>query len=210
MSKTIQGIEKIIENILRVSLIFAFILAILESAWQIVFFSFLTLVLSYLPFWFENRYHLEIPLDFELLIVLFVYASLFLGEAGRFYDLFWWWDIMLHSVSGIIFGCLGFIILFFLNKAKKIKTNSFWICFFALAFACLISVSWEIFEFFMDQVFATNMQKGLANTMIDLIVGIGGATIAVWSGFNFMRGKQKSYLTKVIAILVTKNSHFSG
>lgn len=209
MSKATQKIKKIIENILRVSLVFAIILAILEGSWEIVFISLLTFVLSYFPFWLKNKYQLEIPLDFELLIVLFVYASLFLGEIKRFYDLFWWWDIMLHTVSGFAFGCLGFIVLFFLNKTNKIKANPFWICLFALSFASLIAVTWEIFEFFMDQVLATNMQKSLFNTMVDLMVGVVGATVAVWSGFNFIQGKQKSYLSKLIAFLVEKNSHLS-
>jgi hypothetical protein len=209
MTVTTQKIKKIIENILRISLILAIIISVLGGSWEIVFISFLTLALSYLPFWIKSKYNLEIPLDFELAIILFVYASLFLGEIKKFYDLFWWWDIMLHTISGIAFGCLGFIILFLLNRANKIKAQPFWICLFALAFASLIAVIWEIFEFLMDQVLGTNMQRSLFNTMLDLIVSFGGATIAVWSGFNFIKGREKSHLGRLITFLVKKNSHLS-
>ncbi|HKL23251.1 MAG TPA: hypothetical protein VJ895_00700 [Candidatus Nanoarchaeia archaeon] len=210
MVKTKQKIKKIIENILRVSLILAIIISILEGSWEIVFISLLTFILSYLPSWLKNKYQLEIPLDFELGIILFIYASLFLGEIKRFYDLFWWWDIILHALSGIAFGCLGFIILFLLNKANKIKANPFWICLFALAFASFIAVIWEIFEFFMDQIWGTYMQRSLFNTMTDLVVGIGGAAIAIWSGFNFMQGKEKSFLGRLITFLVEKNSRLNS
>src|SRR4051812_20035384 len=47
----------------------------------------------------------------------------------------------------------------------------------ALAFSltCSIAVFWEIGEFASDKIFGGNVQRGLDNTMRDLICGISGA-----------------------------------
>ena len=49
----------------------------------------------------------RIPAEFELLAILFVFASLFLGEFRSFYERFWWWDVLLHATSGLLLGACG-------------------------------------------------------------------------------------------------------
>ncbi len=197
---------RIVENILRGTLVLAIILSIIGHNWIVVLVSLLTLILTYLPFWIKSKYKINIPLDFEFAIILFVYFSLFLGEIKEFYELFWWWDIMLHTSSAIALGCIGFIVMFVLNKTNKVRTKPIWIAVFAFCFALSIGAIWEICEFGMDQIFNINMQKsGLTDTMWDLIIDSIGALIAALVGYAFMKGKQISYIGKFIKLFIEDN-----
>lgn len=199
-------IVKIFENILRSTLIIAMALSIYRQSWSALLVSFVTLVLTFLPDWIESRYKIILPHDFALTIVLFIYGSLFLGGIHQFYERFWWWDIMLHSGSAIGFGCIGFIIMYMLNKSNKIETKPFWIALFGFCFAIAIGTLWEIYEFAVDQLFGMNMQRsGLIDTMWDLIVDSLGALIAALAGYAFIKGDQRSYLSRLIGLFIKDN-----
>ncbi|MFP4547313.1 MAG: hypothetical protein ACLFQM_04220 [Fidelibacterota bacterium] len=201
-----QKIFKISTFIIRITLIIAFITAIITHAWLNSLISIVALILTLIPYRIEDRYKIKIPLDFEIAIVLFLFASLFLGEIGNFYDRFWWWDILLHFISAIAFGCIGFIILYYLNKTNKISSKPFWIAVFTFSFAVSIGTVWEIFEFSVDQLLGLNMQKtGLHDTMWDLITDVTGALIAALAGYGYMTGSQKSYLSRLIAVFIKEN-----
>ncbi|MAG78640.1 hypothetical protein CL616_04725 [archaeon] len=197
---------RIIENILRITLIIALGLSIIKQDWFTLLVSSLALLLTFLPFFIEKQYKIKIPLDFEVATILFVYAGLFLGEITKFYEIFWWWDILLHAISAIAFGLIGFITLFLLKKSKKINISPIWVAIFAFCFVVSIGTIWEIFEFGVDQIFNTNMQKtGLIDTMWDLIADTSGALISVLAGYSFMKGNQKSYLSKLTKLFLKEN-----
>ncbi len=76
------------------------------------------------------------------------------------------------------------------------------IAFFAFTFAVAIGAIWEIFEFGMDQIFGTVMQKpmlgdpsALTDTMWDMIVNAVGAFIISVSGWWYLK-KNKSFFMK--------------
>jgi len=85
-----------IKEIPRVALVIwvALVLSIGGSGvmgqWQATFVSTLTLVLSVLPIVFANRFEIKLPTRFTAAIVVFVFASMFLGEVKDFYERFWW------------------------------------------------------------------------------------------------------------------------
>ena len=54
-----------------------------------------------------RRLKVNIPPEFEAWSVVFIYASLFLGEVKGYYARFWWWDLLLHTGSGLLLGTLG-------------------------------------------------------------------------------------------------------
>ena len=117
----------------------------------------------------------------------FVYATLFLGEANRFYYDVWWWDVMLHSGSAFAFGLIGLIILMLSLSRKIIAAKPLMLSLFAFSFALMIGVLWEIFEFAGDQLFGMDMQKdGHMDTMWDLIVDTIGAFVAAVIGYFYL------------------------
>ncbi len=202
----IKRFIKISTFIIRFTLAIATLLSLATLEWLSALISIGTLVLTFAPFSLEDRYHIKFPIDFEFAIVFFLFATLFLGEIGNFYELFWWWDILLHFISAITFGCVGFIILFYLNRTNKISSKPIWIAIFSFTFAISIGALWEIFEFSMDQLFGMNMQKsGLIDTMWDLIVDVAGGLVSALAGYGYMKGSQKSYLSRLIGYFINEN-----
>jgi len=102
-----------------------------------------------------RRFDVQIPPQFEVLAVVFVYASLFLGEVHGYYIRFWWWDAILHVGSGFLLGILGFLLVYVLNEHENVDLHM-WPRFdalFAFMFAVGMGALWEIFEFAMDRSF---------------------------------------------------------
>lgn len=192
-----------------VLLVLAAIIALVQGRWSLAFVSVATIALSFVPILFERRFDIRLPVHFLVSIVIFVFATIFLGEALDFYNRFWWWDIALHGGSAIGFGLIGFIFAFTLFEGDKYAAPAWAVSFLAFCFALSIGALWEIFEFGMDQTFGLNMQKsGLIDTMWDLIVDTIGATLGAVAGFFYLKGREFGGLSGLIAEYVRMNRRF--
>lgn len=177
--------------IIKATLIIAIIASWTQGSYEVLLLSLLTLFLVYVPILFEKSSSINIPLELEALIVIFIYASLFLGSAQGYYTYFWWWDSLLHAVSAIFFGFIGFFILYVLYKEEKITAGPFIIAVFSFFFALGIGGLWEIIEYGIDSGFGINMQEtGLPDTMGDLIMDSIGALIASVGGYYYLKGNE--------------------
>lgn len=175
---------------IKLILIIAIISAIFTKQYITLFFSILTLFLGVLPSLLQKNYKINLPLEFELIILIFIFSTLYLGEVSGYYEIYWWWDIMLHTLSGIIIGMIGFLIVYILNSQKKIHLHltPIFIAIITFSFAVSIGVIWEIFEYFMDIIFGLNMQRsGLVDTMGDLIVDSIGGIIIGTAGYFYTK-----------------------
>ncbi|MDD9977186.1 MAG: hypothetical protein OXQ30_05540 [Boseongicola sp.] len=171
-------------------LLAATVFAVITEHWSNVFVIVTALILTLLPAKFSERFQIHLPISFLAGISVFVFATLFLGEVFDFYHRFWWWDILLHGFSAVGFGILGFLFIFYLFEGNKYAAPPWALGVIAFCFAVAIGALWEIFEFFMDQLFGLNMQKsGLVDTMTDLIVDCIGAFIGAISGFLWLKGR---------------------
>jgi uncharacterized membrane protein YjdF len=172
------------------ALIIAAILAIFNGRWSTLFASVGTLCLTLVPQALASKARFRLPLQFEMAITVFLFATLFLGENDNYYYRFAWWDVVLHGGSAFAFGFAGFLILYLLVIRGKLQASPFLIAIFSFTFALAIGAMWEIFEFTMDTNFGTNMQKsGLRDTMGDLIVDASAAAIASAIGYFNLRFK---------------------
>ena len=95
--------------LLRFTIILTILYGLLKGEWETFFISLLALALSALPLVIEKKYRIELPIEFELIIVGFIYFAVFLGEVGDAYDTFFWWDAVLHVNSGIVLAFAGFL-----------------------------------------------------------------------------------------------------
>ena len=188
------------------TLLVALAVAILLGRWSLGFVALATLIASMVPMLVARRFNVHVPIPFLSAIVLFIFASLFLGEAFGFYERYWWWDVALHGASAVGFGMVGFVFIFYLFEGDRYAAPAWAIAFVSFCLAMAIGAGWEIFEFAMDQIFGTNMQKsGLLDTMYDLIVdGIGGF-IGAAAGFGYLKGRQTGGLPRLIGEFVRKN-----
>jgi uncharacterized membrane protein len=193
---------------LRLTIIPAIVSAAIKQQWLTLFLASLILFLTFLPSLIERNYKVTIPTEFALVVVLFVYTSLFLGEIHAYYTKFWWWDIILHGGAGLLFGFVGFLIMYTLNYKLKLKLKMApgYVALFAFTFALASGVIWEIFEFGVDSLLGYNMQKsGLVDTMWDLIVDTVGAAVVALLGYLYLKKWHFPIFTGFIERFVEKN-----
>lgn len=189
--------------VLLFTLVVAFIEALRLYNWVSMIFILVIAGLICLPMIVGRLSKIDIPLPLGIFSVIFVYATLFLGELKNYYQVYWWWDLLLHTSSALAFGIIGFFILYILYKTEKIKTNPKTIAMFTFAFALSIGALWEIVEFTIDSLFGpisnnVLMQGSLKDTMWDLIVDALGALFIAVMGYLYIK-KESGILVKPMA-----------
>lgn len=205
-----RRLAKLIQLIIAIGFLFELI----ESQWMSAAITLGILLLTSLPVFAARWARVSIPPQFELLTIAFLFASLFLGERREFYERFWWWDLALHATSGVLLGIFGFLLVYVLNEDSRVevKMKPGFVAFFAFCFSLMVGALWEIFEFGVDQIFDTQMQKpmfgdpsGLTDTMWDLIVdGLGTAFVVVY-GWRYMRRGEPSFIERWVRRFISDN-----
>jgi hypothetical protein len=210
-----KGLDKAEKIQLRISYFLQLIIAattivlLVRQKWLTGFLVAGILILTFLPAIIQRSYKVYLPVEFELITIIFIFAAVFLGEYHSYYAKFWWWDTVLHTFSGFLLGIAGFLMVYILNEDPKIhmKMKLGFVSIFAFAFAVMLGAVWEIFEFSMDSLFGFSMQKnGLVDTMWDLIVDSIGALAIAILGFFYIKRRSKSLIfRRMIYRFVDKN-----
>jgi len=207
-------IHRLLIRFLLVVMTIEWILLLLDRRWLSVFLVSLIILILFIPIIFRRKLELEIPAEFHIAAVIFAFAAFYLGEIQSFYHRIWWWDIALHITAGLLMGILGFLLVYILNESRKIDLHLSpgFIAFFAFLFAVSIGTFWEIFEFGMDQIFGTNMQKpmfgdpsGLTDTMWDMIVNAIGAFLISGAGWWYLKKKKDFFVKEWIRKFIKRN-----
>lgn len=102
------GIVLALQAIMAVELV----ALVLQQSWASGLWLLTIMAVTSAPVLLGQRLPVRIPVEYELLAILFVFASLFLGEFHSYYERFWWWDIALHSSSGLLLGLVGFLLVY--------------------------------------------------------------------------------------------------
>ena len=167
-----------------------------------------------------RRWDVEIPRVMFLMYIAFLYCAIFLGEVRSFYYNVPHWDTILHTFSGAMLGALGFSMIAIFNNTECIPLNlsPLFIAMFAFCFALALGGVWDIYEFTMDAVFGTNMQKfalddgtllvgqaALSDTMKDIIVDAIGALVMSVVGYISLKYK-KGWVEKLMIHIGRKES----
>lgn len=208
----VDRIDRGISLLLKLILAVGAILEAIQGNWLAAISTTGIVIVAFLPMLVGYRFHVRIPPEFELLAVIFVYASLFLGDVHGYYLKYWWWDILLHMGSGLIMGIFGFLLVYVINEHEDLEMHmkpSF-VGLFAFMFALGMGTIWEITEFALDQLLGMNTQGGsLVDTMSDLIVdGIGALIISIL-GYSYLRTTQTdSFLERWIQHFIALNRRF--
>jgi hypothetical protein len=204
-----EKIQIIAAQLIRILIVIAIVGEIINKRWTLLFATIGILILTFIPTLIEKRYKVHLPIEFEFLIIAFIYASIFLGELKGYYSRLWWWDIVLHTGSGLAFGLIGFLILYILQRNGKIEASPIWISVFSFSFGLAIGAMWEIYEFGMDQLVGANMQgSSLLDTMWDLIVDSIGALIVSIVGFYYIKGKKEPLFNRMLNKFLKENPRF--
>lgn len=198
--------------LLKLSLLVGVVLSFVQGRLEAGAVTLAIFLITFLPVILGNRFQVRIPSEFELLSVVLIYASLFLGEVHGYYVKFWWWDLVLHTSSGFLLGILGFLLVYVLNEKEEINLdlNPGFVAFFAFVFALALGTLWELFEFGMDQFLGMDMQRskntGVVDTMWDMIVNCVGALTISIMGYNYLKTEGiNSFLEKWIHKFIERN-----
>lgn len=192
------------------------ILLLYERLWASSIWLLAIMAITAAPALLDRRLPVRIPAEYDVLAILFVFAALFLGEFRSYYARLWWWDVALHATSGLLLGVVGFLLVYVLNESRRINLHMRpgFVALFAFAFAVTGGTLWEIFEFGMDQLAGTTMQKpflddpsGLTDTMWDLIVDVAGAALVSCFGWWNMKRNARSILEVWIDKFLERNPH---
>lgn len=179
-SKLSVGIAVLFEIILIVTAI----TSIVTRQWKNLTLTLLAIVCITLPFIISriaNIKNVVLPTSFQSVSLVFVFLAQYMGEIIGFYQIFWWWDLLLHA----IFGSYVVIIALYslsgtIKRGKEIAKPRFTLfaIIFAFSFSIALGTLWELFEFVGDYLFKTNMVKGgLVDTSTDLLVKVVAAFI---------------------------------
>lgn len=160
------------------------------------------LIVMFLPNVVHRRWSITVPTAMQIAYFVFLYAAIYLGEVRSFYYRFTYWDNILHFLSGLTLGALGFFLVQLLNDAENhhVTLSPKAVAFFSFCFGVASGAIWEIYEFTIDGIFGTNMQKfatdtgellvgrhALGDTMVDLILDAVAALIVSIIGYIGLR-----------------------
>lgn len=166
--------------VLRLAVIVIMIPEIFNRNYNNVFLCVLTLVLFMIPSFVERKIKIDVPDLLEIIILLFIFAAEILGELREYYLTFPYWDTMLHTINGFLCAAIGFALIDILNGSEKVSFNvsPLFAAVCAFCFSMTIGVLWEFFEYFMDVVFHTDMQKDdIINTVSSVLLNPDGRNI---------------------------------
>jgi hypothetical protein len=179
-----------------------------------LFLGVLAFILLSMPFFIESRLKIRIPNYLKVIVLLFIFAAIVLGNIHNFLVHYQGiYDKLLHIVSGITIAIIGFEIVRYINhsKGEKLSFSPGLIAIFAFTFSVTLLVIWEFYEFFVDTLAyqfnsdtERNMQRfrtlyegnfyphqgvhgyGLIDTMLDLLVGFIGAALVSVVGWRIL------------------------
>ncbi|MBP3502448.1 MAG: hypothetical protein J6K42_03095 [Clostridia bacterium] len=147
--------------ILRILVIINLIIQLFRGNFENVFMCILTLILFLIPVFIDRKLNIKLPDTLEKIILLFIFSAEILGEVQNFYGIFKNWDTILHTINGFLCAAIGFSMIDILNRSEKFHTKMkpIFVGVVAFCFSMTIGVLWEFFEYGMDNIFKTDMQK---------------------------------------------------
>ncbi len=146
--------------LLRVLIILCMIREFFHGNIQNVMLCVLSLVLFLLPNFIEKKFKIDLPSTLEIIIFLFIFAAEILGEINNFYGNFPGWDTLLHTLNGFLCASIGFSLVYLLNEnSDSFKLSPIFVVLVSFCFSMTVGVVWEFFEYGMDNIFHTDMQK---------------------------------------------------
>lgn len=112
----------------------------------------------------------EVPPLSQTLLNIIIFVGIVVGSYFGMFDSVWWFDNMMHILSGFVCAAFGYDFACIIQR-KKGQCAATLAAIFGLMFALSIAVGWEFYEFLMDTLHGTNLQlskAGPETAMFDL------------------------------------------
>jgi hypothetical protein len=204
-----RGVRVIILNLIRFLLVVAFLGALYNERKLIMIISTLAFFMTFLPMIFKKWFDIELPAQFEVIVILFIYGTLLFGEVHGFYSEYWWWGGLINFAAAVALGFVGLAVMYALYRGDKIKASPLVIAFFSFCFAVAVGTVWEFFEFGLDFAFGFSLYRA-GDTMNDLFVNLIGAFVVSSVGYYYIKNGKVMIISSLISKFVEKNPKLFG
>ncbi len=192
------------QNYLILAIKLILVLSIINSInlqlWHITSTNIFLLILMFIPQILKKSSKIELPKEFEFLLLIFVITTLFLGKIGT---------VIAPLVFGIATGFIGLTILLYLYSSNQIKKNYFLMILFSLNFAIAFGVILELIKYYIKLSFNQISGEGLYTfTMMNLTYVVIGSIIASLIGYIYTR-THLNIFQRIINVLKKSNPKLS-
>ena len=189
--------------IIRILMILLILRAYELGRWDILFFNTIALFATFLPPLIEKTISIKLPLGFELLFLLFILPSVFLGAI---------WGTLLQIFLGMSLGCIGFVLMFILYFNSKVKTSYLLVSLFSFCFSVSLGAIWEVVRYQITTQFGFNTgQLSHIYTINNLSLTIAGAFIVSFLGYIYIKYDKANLINTLKAGFMKRNpTLFSG
>jgi len=159
----------------------------------------LALIISLAPSLIARSAHITLPWIVDFVITLVLYLHVAVGGAMGFYklDLPLPYDKVLHLFSSVMISALAFMFVFTLYYTRRIRLSLVSMAIFIVMVAIGLGGIWEILEWSLDKIAGTKAQAGLDDTMVDMILDLGGGIIAAIGGTLYVRWSKPRHQRRI-------------
>lgn len=179
-------------NLVRAALVILSFYHIYKRQYKYIISTALTVALTFLPSLLNTLFDIKLDIIGSYLYIVTIVMTMYLGNSLKFYDKFFWWDMVIHFLSGIVFVSIAVALSKKVVNLEKLPT-----LFFGFTYSLSHHVIWEVLEYISDCIFHTDHQRwqkvsatvnhvsksaiqpaGLVDTMNDTIICIVGTIVA--------------------------------
>ena len=155
-------IHKPLSYIIKLALILAIAYSIYFHLWRILFINLMLLILIFIPI-LSKKIDVEIPKEFDFIILIFIAISFFLGDLR---------GLIIQMFFGITIGFVGFALIMILYKNSGLKPNYPLIILFSLSISLALGTLSELSKFFLKSFLGSNLVvEDYIFSMVKKIVG---------------------------------------
>ena len=135
--------------------------------------------------WGGKSFITGVHYKYQTLLNAFIFFGTVIGSTINNRTSFEHCDLISHFLAGMLTAYFAYDFAY-LIQGKKGRLSPALASMFSLGFSCAICIGWEFYEFTMDRLYGLHLQRsvptsdsGLVDTMVDLIMGVAGALIAM-------------------------------
>lgn len=205
-----RAVHTIITNLIRLILFLTFIYALTSNRTLVQTVAAIAFLITFIPTILSKLLNINIPASFEIIYLMFIYGILILGDLRGFYHGLWWWSFLMTFTASLALGFTALSIIHVLHKTNRINTNPILAAILIFSLALSFATLWEVFEFTLDMLIHSGLQKNLIDTMQDLSINILGALLVSIAGYNMVRTGSSKLASTFITESLEKNPLLLG
>lgn len=203
--------KKIYSYVFQLLLFCSLYLSYLSSNWISFFIiSFATLFMYYVNF-SVHKNRVDFPNKLEIFLLFLVYLNLLFEQSSFIENAIFWAKITFYMIFSVVIGIIGFMVIYVLNKEKKVLFNldPEFIALFSLCFSISIGVFWQVFRFLFDYILGISIQNFNAYDALGFIsVHSAGAIIVSLTGYFYLKSEDDKYFIKrILKVSVLKKGN---